>query len=130
MRHGLVEITNAGKLAGRSKARVAIDAAESLVGSGVIHAADLAAHEDEARRAYLGVKGCGPVTWSYLRMLLGHDDVKPDTWVMRFVRDKLPHVASPKAASELVHAVAADLGVEAHQLDHAIWRYRRTQPVT
>ena len=79
----------------------------------------------DARTAYLSVKGCGPVTWSYFRMLLGFEDVKPDTWVMRFVRDAVPGVASTQAASELVHEVAALMGVSPTDLDHAIWRYQR-----
>ena len=85
-------------------------------------------HETEARKAYLSVRGCGPATWSYFRMLLGHDDVKPDIWIQRFVQDKLPNVKSSGEASRLVHSVATRLGVDARELDHAIWRYRRQQP--
>jgi hypothetical protein len=61
-------------------------------------------------------------------MLLGYDDVKADTWVKRFVGDKLPSVTTHAEASRLVHAVAARLEVDARQLDHSIWRYRREQP--
>lgn len=88
----------------------------------------MANHEAEARKAYLSVRGCGPVTWSYFRMLLGHDDVKPDTWIQRFVQDKLPNVKTSGEASRLVHSVATRLGVDARELDHAIWRYRRQHP--
>jgi len=125
-----VAITNGGKLAGRTKARVVIDAAEALADAGVVHADDLLNRQDEARNAYLAVRGCGPVTWAYFRMLLGHDDVKADTWVKRFVQDKLPAVTGHSEVSHLVHTVAARLGVDARELDHAIWRYRRRQAVT
>jgi hypothetical protein len=121
----LRRITNNGRLSGRSKAAVVIDAAGALVGAGVVHAEDLPARMSDARAAYLSVKGCGPVTWSYFRMLLGFEDVKPDTWVMRFVRDAAPGVASTEAARELVHEVAALMGVSPTDLDHAIWRYQR-----
>lgn len=118
-------ITNAGKLAKRTKAQVVIDAAQALVEAGVVHAADFKDRQAEARAAYRAVKGCGPVTWAYFRMLLGEEDVKPDTWVTRFVQDKLPQVDNPAEVSRLVHAVASELRVDAHMLDHAIWRYRR-----
>lgn len=121
-------ITNAGRLAGRSKAQVVLDAAKALVDVGVAHSTDMEDREDEARAAYLAVKGCGPVTWAYFRMLLGHDDVKADTWVQRFVRDVVPAATTHGEVSRLVHAVAARLDVDARQLDHAIWRHRRQQP--
>jgi hypothetical protein len=119
------QLENRGKLARHLKAEVVVDAADRMVRAGVRSSADFAAHQPEARTAYLETPGCGPVTWAYLRMLLGVDDVKADTWVMRFVRDAVPGVQSPDRAAALVKAVAADLSVEAHTLDHAIWRYQR-----
>jgi hypothetical protein len=121
-------ITNSGKLAGRTKAQVTLDAAKALVDIGVVRSDDLQGREEEARRAYLSVRGCGPVTWAYFRMLLGYADVKADTWVKRFVQDRLPDVTTHSEVSRLVHAVAARMDVDARQLDHAIWRYRREQP--
>lgn len=121
-------LTNSGKINGRYKARVVMDAARALTSIGVVHASDVAARLPEARGAYLSVKGCGPVTWSYFRMLLGIDDVKPDTWLMRFVQDRLPHVRSTADASQLVTGVASRMNVSSTALDHAIWSYRRTQP--
>lgn len=123
----LVRLTNGGKLARRTKAAVAQGAAAALVETGVVHSADLADRQAEARSAYLSVMGCGPVTWQYFRMLLGYDDVKPDTWVMRFVQDRLPDVTTTADATALVTEVASQLGVPATDLDHAIWRWRRNQ---
>ena len=97
----LAGITNRGRISRRSKAEVVIDAANSLRGVGVATAADLRTKEDAARGAYLSVKGCGRVTWAYLRMLVGMQDVKADTWVMRFVQDRLPSVTDPSEAAEL-----------------------------
>lgn len=122
----LRQTTNNGRLSGRSKAAVVIDAAGALVEIGVVHAEDLPARMAEARAAYLSVKGCGPVTWSYFRMLLGFEDVKPDTWVMRFVQDAVHGAVSTEVASRLVHEVAELMGVSATTLDHAIWRYQRS----
>lgn len=121
-------ITNSGKIRGRYKAEVVRDAAAALVHAKIVTAADLQTREPAARAAYLSVSGCGPVTWRYLRMLVGSDDVKPDTWVMRFVRDKLPEIADPDDAAALITAVAGRMGVDVRNLDHAIWRYRRANP--
>jgi hypothetical protein len=123
----LVAIANGGKIARRTKAQVVIDAAEALVSVGVVHAGDFADYQEAAREAYLSVRGCGPVTWAYLRMLLGQEDVKPDTWIIRFVQDVLPQVTTSSEAACLVHAVADQLNVSSRDLDHAIWRYRRVQ---
>lgn len=124
----LRNLTNSGKISGRHKATVVIQAAQALVAAGIVHADDVSRRLPEARSAYLSVKGCGPVTWAYFRMLLGIDDVKADTWLMRFVRDRLPHVRTRDDASSLVADVASRMNVSATQLDHAIWSYRRTQP--
>ncbi|GGD24528.1 hypothetical protein [Nocardioides daphniae] len=122
----LVQVTNKGRLAGRTKARVALDAATALADAGVLSAKDFGEKLEAAERAYRSVKGCGPVTWAYLRMLLGYEDVKPDTWVMRFVQDQLPHVRTAHEAGALLKGVAGRLGVDARDLDHAVWRYRRS----
>lgn len=122
----LRRVTNNGRLSRRSKAAVVIDVARALVEAGVVHADDLPARMADAKAAYLSVKGCGPVTWSYFRMLLGFEDVKPDTWVMRFVQDAVPGVTETEDASRLVHEVAVRMEVSPTDLDHAIWRYQRT----
>lgn len=124
----LIGITNGGKASGRTKAAVVIDAAKALQKSGLVHASDLNEREDAARRAYMSTKGCGQVTWQYFRMLLGYDDVKPDTWVMRFVNVTMPAARTPGAVSALVVAVADRLDVPKTDLDHAIWRFQRGHP--
>ena len=62
----LREMTNNGKISGRFKADIVIEAARALVTVGVVHASDFEDRMAEARAAYLSVKGCGPVTWAYL----------------------------------------------------------------
>jgi hypothetical protein len=59
-------VANNGKIAGRNKAEVVHDAAVAFVNCHIRTANDFRDHQDEARRAYLSVKGCGPVTWAYL----------------------------------------------------------------
>ncbi|MFB0836062.1 hypothetical protein ACX8Z9_13345 [Arthrobacter halodurans] len=110
---------------GRTKASAAIEAARNLAELGVHHAADFAPDSAEHRSAYTRVTGLGPVTYAYLRMLLGHPDVKADTWVNRFThRVTGDDTLSPDHVRRLVTAAAAMLpgDVSATVLDHAIWR--------
>ena len=119
----LREITNSAKASQRYKAEIVIDVATAFLDRGIRTSADFAESQDAARQAYLSVKGCGRVTWGYLRMLLGDDDVKPDTWIIRFVGRAVPEVASDVEAKRLVVAVSERLGVSRKDLDHAIWRH-------
>lgn len=89
---------------------------------------DFRQHQELAKHAYLSVKGCGPVTWSYLGMLSEVDGIKTDTWLMRFVHDRLPD-ASHDEATALLTAVAQRMDIEARRLDHAVWAYRRRTQV-
>lgn len=121
----LLELVGRQVTGGRTKARCLIEAAQNFVEVGVIHASDFDDQSPEHRRAYTGVKGLGPVTFAYLRMLLGYPDVKADTWVNRFVhRVTGDHKLSPAAVRELVTQAASELpgDVTATALDHAIWR--------
>ncbi|GAB2613970.1 hypothetical protein [Pseudactinotalea suaedae] len=120
-------VSNNGRLARRYKAEVVVDAARALLDMDVKTAADFRAAPEGLRSAYLSVKGCGPVTWRYLRMLLGQSDIKPDTWVMKFVREAVPAVGDSDAAAALLTGVADRLRVDTRELDHAIWNYQRTR---
>lgn len=117
-------VGNSAKASRRLKAAIVIDAAGALADAGLQHAADFTG-SDTQQRAYLSVTGCGPVTWSYLGMLLGKPGVKADTWIVRFVNAAAVGPVTPKQAEHLVHAAADALGVTATQLDQAIWRTAR-----
>lgn len=62
------------------------DAATTLVRAGITTAADLLEQPDQARDAYCTVKGLSTVTFDYLCMLIGTDTVKPDTWILTYLR--------------------------------------------
>lgn len=100
----------------------------ALVELGVRTAADLRianpARRAEARRAWTGVKGLGPISWDYLLMLVGEDGVKADTMVRRFVARATGQreVAAVRARAAVGEA-ARLLKVSSKALDHAIWRY-------
>ncbi|QFG69243.1 hypothetical protein [Ornithinimicrobium pratense] len=117
-------LQNAQAVSGRSKAEAVQEAARNLVEAGVHRAADL----DPARHrpAYTRVHGLGKVTWAYFCMLLGHQGVKADTWVMRWVAQALGEDSINSArANALVQGAAQKLKVDATQLDHAIWAHAR-----
>lgn len=120
-------VDNRAKASRRSKAAIVVDAAEALTGAGLVHAAGYTRSEQQ-RRAYLSVRGCGPVTWTYFGMLLGVEGVKPDTWIVRFVSEAVGERVTTTEAEALVTAAAARLGVSASQLDHAIWQAARSAP--
>ncbi len=110
---------------GSFKTDAAIQAASRLGAAGVQHAADLDPSSAEHRQAYVGVKGLGPVTWSYFCMLLGHQDVKADVWIVRVVEQALGAPATPEHARQVVVDSARELHVEPRVLDHALWDFAR-----
>lgn len=66
-------------------------------------------------------------SWSALLIVTGHDTVKADRMLRRFVADATGTTearVSAARAHELVVAAAGELGVTARALDSAIWRYK------
>jgi len=61
------------------------------------------------------------ISWRYLRMLVGLEDVKPDRMVVRFLEGALNRSVDIEAAVEIVRAAAGRLGVGERALDHEIW---------
>lgn len=117
-------VNNAAKASGRLKGEIVVDAAKALTAVGLRHASDFT-NSKEQKNAYLSVKGCGSVTWSYFGMLLGAADVKADTWIVRFVEQALARPVRPEEARELLATVATARDVSATALDHAVWEYAR-----
>ncbi|MCX2967239.1 hypothetical protein [Gordonia aquimaris] len=117
-------VDNSSQASGRPKAAIVVDAARALTDVGVRHARQFRSTPDQ-KAAYLSVKGCGPVTWSYLGMLLGSPDIKADTWILRFVEKAVGHRVASQEARQLLTAVAAKRDVNATELDHAVWDYAR-----
>lgn len=123
--HELAALLGAQRSSGRLKAEICLDVAERLVNAGVLRAADINPDSEAQRRAWTGTFGLGWVTWEYFTMLLGHPGVKADTMIRSFVSDSLGVAdASPTRAHAAVTGAANLLGVEARDLDHAIWRHQ------
>lgn len=114
---------------GISKADAVAQAAAALVALDLISTQDLrqATPErlDDAERAWRAVRGQrSGVSWHYLLLLAGFDDVKADRMVIAFLRRAVPSVPDPPAARALVLAAAAEMQVSPRTLDHRIWRHQ------
>lgn len=119
---------NGSKLpGGTTKSHAVALAAQQLIDAGATSSADLTHDRSELRHAWCSVHGLGDVTWTYALMLLGVQGVKADTMIRRFVSDATGRDAGTKDAQRLIQAAAGKLGVDAIQLDHAIWQWQRRQ---
>lgn len=111
---------------GKTKASAIVEAAQRFVDIGVTEPAHLMPTKAEHRDQYTGVSGLGPVTWEYFTMLLSHDGVKADSWIIEFVGRAIGRRVSSDGAGGLVKEAAQKLGVDEKTLDHAIWSYAST----
>ena len=110
------------------KSTAVANGAASLLGAGILTASqfkDAIATSDASRLrgTWLGVAGLGPASWNYLAMLTGADDVKADTWIIRYVSRVVGERTTPQRAAGAVKDAARALHVPATLLDHRIWRY-------
>ena len=117
-------VHNSSRASGRSKGEIVISAAKSLSAAGLVHANQFDGSSKQ-KSAYLSVIGCGPVTWSYLGMLLGQPGVKPDSWIVRFVSAALHEPVTSPEAGRLISMLASEKDLNPTQLDHAIWNFAR-----
>lgn len=82
------------------------------------------AKEPGVKRAWLSVKGLGPLSWSYLLMNAGVDsETKPDTMIVRYLSRALGVELSADRAGHVLKDAATAIGVEARHLDRAIWLF-------
>ncbi|MGJ6979256.1 hypothetical protein ACSDQ9_01810 [Aestuariimicrobium soli] len=82
--------------------------------------------EGPVRSAWVGVLGLGPLSWSYLLMNAGVDEmVKPDVKVTRYLTRKLGRsdALNEREARALLFEAAAELNVTPRALDRAIWDF-------
>jgi hypothetical protein len=83
--------------------------------------------------AWRAVKGQrSGISWHYLRILAGVQDVKADRMICAFVEQVLGRAVAPAEARELVVAANEQLRgdhpkVDLRTLDHAIWTHQRAR---
>jgi hypothetical protein len=119
------------------KATAIRDAAVALAVEGIETTAALRKAADDATalapvevawRAVAGQRS--GITWHYVQMLAGIEGVKPDRMIVRFVADALElprRSVTPEFALELLTAAAAQMGMSATDLDHAVWQWQRVR---
>jgi hypothetical protein len=111
-------------LYGASKAATVRQAALVLRNHGVNEARQIDVVKGKAAKMALrSVPGIGFATANYFLMLLAVPGVKPDRMVHRFLRDARGHAFADRDAAWATENAAMKLGVEPHELDHAIWRF-------
>lgn len=104
-------------------------AAQALIAVGINSTDDLRnaadAQECEAEQAWRAVRGQrSGVSWHYLQLLSGVEDVKPDRMIIGFLKRSIASLPSPQTARALVFAAAAELGVTPRTMDHRIWSFQ------
>lgn len=111
------------------KADAVAHAAAALVALDLNSTADLhkvtPSQSKDGEKAWRAVRGQrSGISWHYLLLLAGIEDVKPDRMVCAFLGRAVPAVPDPTTARALVLAAARELQVSARTLDHRIWRYQ------
>jgi hypothetical protein len=109
---------------GPSKTATVREAADKLRKAGINIADDINADSAATTKTKLrSVSGIGYATANYFLMLLGVPGIKPDRMIHRFLKEATGHSFTDAYAEQVLRAVAAQFSVQAHELDHAIWRY-------
>jgi hypothetical protein len=110
------------------KSQAVFDAAQTLTQHGLANPADLRSATnqrlDDVERDWRAVHGQrSGISWRYLLLLAGRQEVKPDRMIVRFVADAIDRQPSTAEAAALVAAVSATGRVDAdlRTLDHRIW---------
>jgi 3-methyladenine DNA glycosylase/8-oxoguanine DNA glycosylase len=96
-----------------------------LVNQGIEMEADLQAWLDRPGNAslLLELRGVGPKTVDYVKMLVGLPAVAVDRHVRAFVEEAGVSCRAYEDIGAVVECAAAELGVSAGALDVAIWTY-------
>ena len=128
--------SNSNRTSSRSgilKARASVQALKVLHAREVDVRAQLqgAVHDAELKIAWRRIRGQGSgISWRYLLMNAGHEGVKPDRMIVRFVSEGLDRNVLPAAAEELMLATHEHLqqrysSLTLRAFDNAAWKYPR-----
>lgn len=69
----------------------------------------------------MGIKGFGIAGYQYLRMLFGANTVKPDIYIIDFVKKAIGRNVSPIDTVHLLEEVGSKVGVKVRNIDTFIW---------
>jgi len=94
---------------------------------------DLEAMRHWARKArpenhYMGITGrkitcLGIANYQYLRMLCGVDAIKPDSHILRGIKEALGYEKKPLEAIRLIEGLSAQTGITMLEIDQKFWVY-------
>lgn len=124
---------------GQTRKSIALQrAAKNMLALGVQHHHNVTNENKTAvKKAYLGVKGLGWVTFEYFLMLLGRPGIKPDTMIQGFVNGALKNAepelsaVSDRAAGEILQKVYEEIELPDRlgltDFDHTIWLWQRSR---
>lgn len=110
------------------KAEACLRAAKLFVDHGVNSCPDFKERQHQVEAGWLAIPGQNSgISWSYLRILTGEQDVKPDRMITRFVCASLNREVSKEECVRLLKAVHAKMGLSAdlRTFEHAIWNYQK-----
>lgn len=109
---------------GRTKAATVRQAAAALHEWGINHASQISgSNAADTKLTLRSVPGIGYATANYFLMLLGAPGVKPDRMIHRSLIEAAGHAFTNAQAERVTVAAAENLGVQPHELDHAIWSF-------
>ncbi len=96
-----------------------------LLNEGVETETDLAAwlREEANIPRLLELRGIGPKTVDYLKILVGLQTVAVDRYVFRLLAEAGVAAGSYQEAKEILNFAADAMGVERSLLDHSVWLY-------
>lgn len=114
------------------KAAAVEAACSKLIAAGATSAADIRDAEPDRfqhiENVWRQVPGqASGISFHYLSILTGRQDVKPDRMIVRFVAAATGRRPRPAEAADLVRAASPALGVDVRTLDHRIWEHQRRQ---
>lgn len=101
-----------------------------LVREGIETEVDLAdwLADDANYTRLLMLRGIGPKTADYLKILVGIPTAAPDRYVFRLLEDAGMPACSYGEARDMLNAAADEMGVDRALLDHSIWQYMSRKP--
>jgi hypothetical protein len=79
--------------------------------------------EEANRPRLLELRGIGPKTADYLKILVGIQTAAADRYVFRLLEEADAAAADYEEAKEILNLAADAMGVERALLDHSVWQY-------
>lgn len=112
-------------MAGRGKGYRVAGLTEFLIGEGIETEAELSSwlDADQNRSLLLHVRGVGPKTIHYLRILVGTQTVAVDRHLYAMLAEAGIPITGYQEARDVLNAAADLVNMNKSHFDHSIWQY-------